>query len=156
MPVYGVESPFCTYANITFTYLYKSIPHILQFPQHHEHIAKIIRAIKPGQNVHRERMQKIQFDFVFNRFDGVNELCLRQRRANCLFQKKPGASLLRCSLMALTCCTTSKSRALPPIPYDFKEGETARQIVFSVRETSATTRLVVRGLRPLSTHSTEA
>lgn len=32
----------------------------------------------------------------------------------------------------------------------------ARQMVFSVREMSATTRLVVNGLSPLSTHSTDA
>jgi len=36
------------------------------------------------------------------------------------------------------------------------EGVTARQMVFSVRDTSATTRLVSKGASPLATHSTEA
>ena len=38
----------------------------------------------------------------------------------------------------------------------FSEGVTARQIVFSVRLASATTRLVVMGSRPRSRHSTDA
>ena len=38
----------------------------------------------------------------------------------------------------------------------FKLGETARHIVFSVREASATTRLVSSGSSPLSRHSTDA
>ena len=36
------------------------------------------------------------------------------------------------------------------------EGVTARHIVFSVREESATTRFVVSGSSPRSTHSTDA
>ena len=40
--------------------------------------------------------------------------------------------------------------------YAFKDGDTARQIVFSVLEGSATTRFVVIGSRPLATHSTDA
>ena len=42
------------------------------------------------------------------------------------------------------------------MPYDFKEGDTARHIVFSVRSVFATTRFVVSGLRARSIHSTEA
>ena len=42
------------------------------------------------------------------------------------------------------------------IPYFFRDGETARQMVFSVRLSSATTRLVVSGSSPRSTHSTDA
>ena len=41
-------------------------------------------------------------------------------------------------------------------PYFFKEGDTARQMVFSVRLSSATTKKASSGSRPLSTHSTEA
>jgi hypothetical protein len=40
---------------------------------------------------------------------------------------------------------TSNNLALPEIPYFFKEGETARQIVFSVLLASATTRFVSKG-----------
>ena len=36
------------------------------------------------------------------------------------------------------------------------EGETARQMVFSVRLASATTKWVFKGSSPRSTHSTEA
>lgn len=49
-----------------------------------------------------------------------------------------------------------KAYGIPGIPYSFKEGDTARQMVFSVRDASATTRFVVRGSRPRSAHSTEA
>ena len=38
----------------------------------------------------------------------------------------------------------------------FKDGDTAKQIVLSVRLSSATTRLVLSGSRPRSTHSTLA
>ena len=51
---------------------------------------------------------------------------------------------------------TSKSRARPKMPRAFMLGDTARQMVPSDRLSSATTRLVVRGSRPRSTHSTEA
>ena len=51
---------------------------------------------------------------------------------------------------------TSNNLALPGIPYFFNDGDTAKQIVFSLRLTSATTRLVVKGSRFLSTHSTDA
>ena len=47
-------------------------------------------------------------------------------------------------------------RARPGILYPLREGETARQMVFSVREVSATTRWVVSGSSPRSMHSTEA
>ena len=50
----------------------------------------------------------------------------------------------------------SKSRARLEIPCFLSEGETARQMVFSVRLKSATKRLVVSGSSPRSTHSTEA
>ena len=53
-------------------------------------------------------------------------------------------------------CTTSNRRARPPMPYAFSDGETAKQMVFSVRLSSATTRFVVSGSRPRSTHSTLA
>ena len=53
-------------------------------------------------------------------------------------------------------CSTSKRRARPPMPYAFSDGDTARHIVLEVRLLSATTRLVDRGLSPLSTHSTLA
>ena len=42
------------------------------------------------------------------------------------------------------------------MPYAFNEGVTARHIVFSVRDLSATTKLVCKGLSPLSIHSTDA
>ena len=42
------------------------------------------------------------------------------------------------------------------MPKDFNAGVTAKHIVFSLRDLSATTRLVVIGLSPKSTHSTEA
>ena len=57
---------------------------------------------------------------------------------------------------SFTRCTTSKRRALPGMPYALRAGDTARQIVFSVRVGSATTRLVVRASFPLSLHSTDA
>ena len=63
------------------------------------------------------------------------------------------------SLSALICLTfsiTSKSLGLPGMPKDLRDGDTARQIVFSVRSASATTRLAPRGSSPLSTHSQEA
>ena len=41
-------------------------------------------------------------------------------------------------------------------PSALSAGETARQMVFSVRVGSATTSLASRGSRPSSTHSTEA
>ena len=68
----------------------------------------------------------------------------------------PGALLLLSRFTSFTRCTTSNSLALPEMPYAFRDGETARQIVFSVLSESATTRLVVSGFSPLSTHSTEA
>lgn len=49
-----------------------------------------------------------------------------------------------------------KSRGRPPVTYALSAGDTARQMVFSVREASATTRQVSSGSSPLSTHSTEA
>ena len=53
--------------------VYSNYPiNLLQFPQHREHIVKIIRAIKPGQNVHR---YLDVMNYVFSSFDGVNELC---------------------------------------------------------------------------------
>ena len=72
--------------------------------------------------------------------------------ANCL----PGALLSLSLFASLTLCTTSNSLALPGIPYAFRDGDTARQMVFSVRSASATTRLVVSGSSCRSTHSTEA
>ena len=53
-------------------------------------------------------------------------------------------------------CTTSNSLARPEMPQAFRLGVTARQIVFSVRLRSATTRLVVKGSRPRSMHSVDA
>ena len=47
----------------------------------------------------------------------------------------------------------SNSLARPGMPYAFREGDTARQIVFSVREESATTRFVVSGSRCRAAHS---
>ncbi len=67
-----------------------------------------------------------------------------------------GARRFLSALISFTRCTTSNSLARPGIPKDFKEGETARQMVFSVRLKSATTRLEVSGSSPRSTHSTEA
>ncbi len=69
---------------------------------------------------------------------------------------RPGAERSRWALTSLTLCITSNSRALPEMPQAFRLGVTARQMVFSVRLRSATTRLVVRGSRPRSMHSTEA
>ena len=53
-------------------------------------------------------------------------------------------------------CTASNNLALPGIPYAFNDGETARQMVFSVLLGSATTRFVVKGSNPRDTHSTDA
>ena len=50
---------------------------------------------------------------------------------------------------------TSESSFMEP-PRNRKDGETARQIVFSVREESATTKLVFIGSSPRATHSTVA
>lgn len=66
------------------------------------------------------------------------------------------ADIFRALLILLTFCTTSNNLALPGIPYCFNDGETARQIVFSVRLLSATTRFVVKASKFLSLHSTEA
>ena len=66
------------------------------------------------------------------------------------------AARSRAALASLTFCTTSNSRARPGIPKALREGETARQMVFSVRLASATTRFVVSGSRPRAAHSAEA
>ena len=71
-------------------------------------------------------------------------------------KRLPGAIRRRSVLIRRTACTTSKRRARPGIPYDLSDGVTARQMVFSVRLASATTRCVFRGSSPRSTHSTEA
>ena len=68
----------------------------------------------------------------------------------------PGAYFFLSRFTSDTLCSTSKRRARPGIPYAFREGDTARQIVFEVRLRSATTRFVVIGSRFLSTTSTEA
>ena len=60
------------------------------------------------------------------------------------------------ALISASRCFTSKSLGRLGTPRAFKEGETARQMVPSDRLSSATTRFVVRGSNPLSTHSTEA
>lgn len=52
--------------------------------------------------------------------------------------------------------STSNNRLRPESPYFFYDGETARHIVLLERELSATTKFVVRGFKPRSTHSTEA
>ena len=52
-----------------------------------------------------------------------------------------------CALTSRTLETTSNSRARPEIPQALRLGETARQMVLSVRSLSATTRLVVMGSR---------
>ena len=67
-----------------------------------------------------------------------------------------GAFLFLAALTALTFWFTSKSLGRPGIPKDFKAGDTARQMVFSVRVPSATVRHVRRGSSPRSIHSTEA
>ena len=54
------------------------------------------------------------------------------------------------------CSVCNEAPALPGMPYALRAGDTARQIVFSVRVGSATTRLVVRASFPLSLHSTDA
>ena len=51
---------------------------------------------------------------------------------------------------------TSNSRQRLRTPFALSEGETARHMVFFVRDASATTRSVVMGSSPRSTHSTEA
>ena len=63
---------------------------------------------------------------------------------------------MRPELQASTASSTSNSLHLPGIPSDFIEGETARQIDFSLLSRSATTRFVSRGSNPRSLHSTEA
>ena len=67
-----------------------------------------------------------------------------------------GALKSRAWFISFTFCITSKSRGLPLIPYFFKAGVTAKQIVFSLRALSATTKFVTIGSSPKSTHSTEA
>jgi len=67
-----------------------------------------------------------------------------------------GAFLFLSIFTSFIFCTTSNSLGLPGSPYAFKEGLTAKQIVFSVLLLSATTKLVVIGLSPRSLHSTEA
>ena len=68
----------------------------------------------------------------------------------------PPSAYLRRRLTSPTFCIASKSLALPGMPNDLSDGDTARQIVFSVRLSSATTRFVVKGSRPRATHSTDA
>ena len=68
----------------------------------------------------------------------------------------PVAAFARCAFTRPTICSTSKRRGRPGTPKDFSAGETARHMVLLVRLSSATTRLVVSGFRPRSTHSTEA
>ena len=55
-----------------------------------------------------------------------------------------------------TCFGISKMRQRFLIPRAFMAGVMARQMVFSVRSGSATTRFSVIGSMPLATHSTEA
>ena len=69
---------------------------------------------------------------------------------------RPGARSRRMAFICPTRCTTSNSRARPAMPYAFNDGETARQIVFSVRAASATTRFVFSGSSPRAAHSTDA
>lgn len=46
--------------------VYSNYPiNLLQFPQHREHIVKIIRAIKPGQNVHFQLKSKYNLYGIF-------------------------------------------------------------------------------------------
>lgn len=59
-------------------------------------------------------------------------------------------------LIPFTLWMTSKRRACPGIPYCLSDGDTARHIVFSVLDLSATTRLVFNGSNFLKTHSTDA
>lgn len=72
------------------------------------------------------------------------------------FSLRYGAFLLRSSLMHFTCWIASNSRGLPGTPHALRGGVTAKQMVLSVRVSSATTRCVVRGSRFRSTHSTDA
>ena len=67
-----------------------------------------------------------------------------------------GEFFLRALLISFILAITSKRRGLPGIPIALSDGETARQIVFSVLELSATTRFVVIASSPRSIHSTEA
>ena len=60
------------------------------------------------------------------------------------------------ALTSLSFALTSKSRALPGNPYALSDGDTARQMVLSVRDWSATTRCVDRGSNPSSAHSEDA
>ena len=69
---------------------------------------------------------------------------------------RPGALASRSALASFTFWMASNSLARPGIPRAFSEGDTARQMVFSVRLLSATTRLVRSGSNPRSTHSWEA
>ena len=62
------------------------------------------------------------------------------RRLLQIFLLFPFRPRRRSSFTAFTRLTTSNSRDRPERPYAFNEGVTARQIVFSVREASATTR----------------
>ena len=68
----------------------------------------------------------------------------------------PGAFCFLRMFASFTFWTTSNSRGRPGMPYAFKDGETAKHMVFSVRDGSATTRLVIIGSRPRSIHSTDA
>ena len=69
---------------------------------------------------------------------------------------RPGAARRRRSLTSPIFRTTSNSLARPGRPYAFRDGDTARQIVFSVRLTSATTRCVFNGSTWSAAHSADA
>ena len=63
---------------------------------------------------------------------------------------------MNCTFVPFSFSCTSNRRARPGMPYALSEGDTARQMVLSVRVGSATTRFVVSGSSPLATHSAEA
>ena len=64
------------------------------------------------------------------------------------------AFLLR--LTSSTTCRTANSLSRPGTPYAFRAGETARQIVLSLRLSSATTSSSSRGSMSIARHSTDA
>ena len=71
-------------------------------------------------------------------------------------KRLPGAASMRSALTARNRSFASNSRGRPGSPQALSDGETARQMVLSVRVSSATTRFVVSGSSPRATHSTDA
>ena len=82
--------------------------------------------------------------------------CSSEKKCDVPSSFRPGALRRRSAFASRTRCLTSNSRPRPESPQRLSVGVMARQMVLSVRLSSATTRLVSSGSRPRSRHSTEA